>query len=280
MHDHRRAMTPVGKLLVMGTALLLAAPTAEARGKTRAPAASLSASLAAGIDAALDTLEAVEHDWQASGVRLAHQWKTTLAGVDRKGILATWVRAFGDGADSLLGVIDPSRVIPRFGLQTYRILSARPVPGKITSDFGFRRDPIHHRLKYHKGIDFRGDRGTPIRAAAAGLVTLAQRWGGYGNCVVIDHGAGIETRYGHMTRFRVKQGDYVAANAFIGTVGETGRATGPHLHFEIREQGRPINPLDAFVDGEPPPREPANLWELLGSWSNRDDFRKTVKPLS
>ncbi len=273
-------MTSAAKLVVVGSAILLATPTAEARSETRLPAASLSATLAAGIDAALDTLEEVEHDWQTTGAKLAHQWKTLVSDVDREGVLSTWVRAFGDGTDALLGVVDPSRVLPRFGLQTYRVLTVRPVPGKITSDFGFRRDPIHHRLKYHKGIDFRGDRGAPIRAAAAGLVTLARRWGGYGNCVVIDHGGGIETRYGHMTRFRVSEGDYVAANAFIGTVGETGRATGPHLHFEIREHGRPINPLDAFIDGEPAPPEPANLWELLNSWSNRDDFRKIVKPLS
>ena len=271
-------MTSVGKLVVMGTAMVLAAPTAEARSKTRVPP-SLSATVAEGLDAVLDTLEEVEGDWQATGARLAHQWKA-LARVDHEGILAVWVRAFGDGADALLGVVDPSRVVPRFGLQTYRIFTVRPVPGKITSDFGYRRDPIHHRLKYHKGIDLRGDRGAPIRAAAPGLVTIARHFGGYGNCVVIDHGGGLESRYGHMTRFRVREGDYVAANAFIGTVGETGRATGPHLHFEIREQGRSINPLDAFVDGEPPPREPANLWELLNSWSDRDEFRKTVKPLS
>jgi murein DD-endopeptidase MepM/ murein hydrolase activator NlpD len=119
-----------------------------------------------------------------------------------------------------------------------------------------------------------------VRAAAAGLVTRAGRWEKYGNCIVIDHGLGVETRYAHLSRMRVSPGDFVAANAFIGAVGDTGRTTGPHLHFEMRHDGVPIDPMRAFVDRPPPPPEPADLRQLLDSWRRRHELRRILRPQS
>lgn len=125
-------------------------------------------------------------------------------------------------------------------------LAASPVPGVESSGFGWRADPINNRRKFHKGTDFRAPRGTAVYAAGAGVVTFAGRMGGYGNVVFIDHGNGVITRYGHMRRIGTKRDAQVVAGAQIGEVGSTGRATGPHLHFEVRLDGRAVNPSVAM----------------------------------
>lgn len=125
-------------------------------------------------------------------------------------------------------------------------LAASPVPGVESSGFGWRADPINNRRKFHKGTDFRAPRGTAVYAAGAGTVTFAGRMGGYGNVVFIDHGNGVITRYGHMRRIGTKRDAQVIAGAQIGEVGATGRATGPHLHFEVRLDGRAVNPSVAM----------------------------------
>lgn len=125
-------------------------------------------------------------------------------------------------------------------------LVASPVPGVESSGFGWRADPINNRRKFHKGTDFRAPRGTAVYAAGAGVVTFAGRMGGYGNVVFIDHGNGVITRYGHMRRIGTKRDAQVVAGAQIGEVGSTGRATGPHLHFEVRLDGRAVNPSVAM----------------------------------
>lgn len=125
-------------------------------------------------------------------------------------------------------------------------LSASPVPGVESSGFGWRDDPINNRRKFHKGTDFRAPRGTSVYAAGGGVVTFAGRMGGYGNVVFIDHGNGVITRYGHLRRIGTKREAQVVAGAQIGEVGATGRATGPHLHFEVRLDGRAVNPSVAM----------------------------------
>ena len=112
----------------------------------------------------------------------------------------------------------------------------------ITSRFGFRRDPSTGRSAMHNGIDFKGARGSPILAAATGRVIYAGRKGGYGNFVEIDHGNGLTTRYAHLSRIDVKVGQSVDAGETLGGLGSTGRSTGPHLHFEVRLNGRAVNP--------------------------------------
>ena len=117
----------------------------------------------------------------------------------------------------------------------------------ISSSFGRRRSPWTKRIQHHAGIDIRGPFGTPILAAASGRVTYSGRDPGYGNLVVINHGTGIYTWYGHLARRGTKKGSMVTQGEQIGTLGSTGRATGPHLHFEVRVNGRPVNPEKYFV---------------------------------
>jgi murein DD-endopeptidase MepM/ murein hydrolase activator NlpD len=112
----------------------------------------------------------------------------------------------------------------------------------ITSNFGYRTDPISGGPAFHSGLDFKGPTGAPVYAAARGKIAFVGRHAGYGNSVVIDHGNGLRTRYAHMSAFRARAGDLVRAGQLIGAVGSTGRSTGPHLHFEVRLNGQPINP--------------------------------------
>lgn len=113
---------------------------------------------------------------------------------------------------------------------------------KITSTFGFRRDPFTGGGAMHKGIDFKGAVGSPIYAAAKGKVIFAGVKSGYGNFVEVSHGNGLTTRYAHMSRIDVKNGQKVEAGATLGGLGSTGRSTGPHLHFEVRIDNRAVNP--------------------------------------
>ena len=117
-----------------------------------------------------------------------------------------------------------------------------PVDAEITSQFGYRMHPILGYQKFHSGIDFGADEGTTIRAAAAGVVIYAQWYGGYGNAVILDHGGGITTLYGHTEGFYVAEGATVQKGQPIAAVGSTGLSTGPHLHFEVRQNGEPIDP--------------------------------------
>lgn len=117
-----------------------------------------------------------------------------------------------------------------------------PVDAEITSQFGYRMHPILGYQKFHSGIDFGADEGTTIRAAVAGVVIYAQWYGGYGNAIILDHGGGITTLYGHTEGFYVAEGATVQKGQPIAAVGSTGLSTGPHLHFEVRQNGEPIDP--------------------------------------
>lgn len=121
-----------------------------------------------------------------------------------------------------------------------------PTIGRISSDFGSRFHPIDKRTKFHGGIDIAAPRGTEISAAADGIVKFAGRKGGYGNMVIIEHADGRQTRYAHADTLIVKKGDKVSVGQPIATVGSTGKATGPHLHFEVRENGKPVNPYNVL----------------------------------
>lgn len=113
---------------------------------------------------------------------------------------------------------------------------AWPTNGTVTSGFGYRWGALH------AGIDIANGVGTPIRAAKTGTVILAGWNGGYGNCIVIDHGGGFSTLYGHMSRLRASEGQRVSQGDLIGDMGSTGNSTGPHLHFETRVNGNPQDP--------------------------------------
>lgn len=112
----------------------------------------------------------------------------------------------------------------------------------VSSSYGYRADPFTGGAAFHAGLDFPGPMGSPIYAAAKGRVTFVGQKAGYGNCVEITHGNGLMTRYGHLSGFRAHVGEEVDAGALIAAMGSTGRSTGPHLHFEVRVNDRPVNP--------------------------------------
>ncbi len=124
----------------------------------------------------------------------------------------------------------------------------RPVDaGRMSSRFGWRLHPILRFLKIHSGIDYAAPRGTPVRAAQDGVIAAAASSGGYGKLVEIGHGAGLATRYAHLDGFAVAPGDEVRRGDIIGYVGSTGLSTGPHLHFELLQNGRKIDPAAARI---------------------------------
>lgn len=123
-----------------------------------------------------------------------------------------------------------------------------PVVGKLESGFGGRRNPFGgSSYEFHSGQDIDAQTGDPVVAGASGNVTFAGWQNGYGQLVVIDHGGGLTTRYGHLSHIDVSQAQTIARGQFIGRVGSTGRSTGPHLHYEIRINDEPVNPLQYLL---------------------------------
>jgi murein DD-endopeptidase MepM/ murein hydrolase activator NlpD len=127
-------------------------------------------------------------------------------------------------------------------LSQLMVPSSPPVNGPVGSGFGFRSDPFSGRAALHTGLDFPADIGTPILAAAGGMVVTSDSHPAYGNLVEIDHGNGLMTRYGHTSKMLVKAGDLVKRGQVVALVGNSGRSTGPHLHFEVLVEGVPQNP--------------------------------------
>ncbi|MEZ4239397.1 MAG: M23 family metallopeptidase [Myxococcota bacterium] len=123
------------------------------------------------------------------------------------------------------------------------VAPAKPAPVHVTSAFGLRHDPIDGTDREHRGVDLEAPLGAPILAVQDGTVTFAGRSGGYGNLVIVDHGDGLQTRYAHCDRLDVAVGQQVRAGEAIAAVGQTGRATGPHLHLEVRLDGEPTDPI-------------------------------------
>ena len=122
-----------------------------------------------------------------------------------------------------------------------------PAHGWLSSSMGNRRDPINGGRDFHPGLDISADYGSPVYATADGTVEQAAREGAYGNLVVLNHGYGLETRYGHLSGYKVRPGDKVKRGDVVGLVGSTGRSTGSHLHYEVRVNGRLLNPLQLLL---------------------------------
>jgi murein DD-endopeptidase MepM/ murein hydrolase activator NlpD len=154
-----------------------------------------------------------------------------------------WVNADGVGGSSARGM-------------------RMPVPGRMTSGFGERFHPILGYERMHTGVDLAAAMGTPIVAAADGRVVSAGWHGGYGQLVAIAHTGGIETMYGHMSRIVAWSGEMVRQGQLIGYVGATGLATGPHLHYEVRKDGRPVNPMSFKMAGGPAQLEGEKLHQF------------------
>lgn len=146
-----------------------------------------------------------------------------------------------DNALNRLDVVKESATALPFG---------NPAPGRaITSRFGNRMDPFLGRPALHTGIDFRAETGADVKSTGAGKVTVAENSGGYGNMVEIDHGQGVSTRFGHLSAILVRAGDRVEAGDVIGRAGSTGRSTGPHVHYEVRRNDTPVDPMRYLIAG-------------------------------
>ncbi len=123
------------------------------------------------------------------------------------------------------------------------------VPAAVNSSFGWRMDPISRRPRFHNGVDIAAAYGSNVEAAGAGRVVFAGVQGGYGETILIDHGAGRHTRYAHLSERLVQAGDAVQSGQVIGRAGQSGRSTGPHLHFEVLVDGRPVDPQTGLTAG-------------------------------
>lgn len=152
-------------------------------------------------------------------------------------LFASWEALDHGAVTGQDGLILPA---PRFSVS---VPSRMPVENvKLTSGYGMRDHPILRKRARHNGVDLAAVHGTPVYATADGMIGKAQYWGSYGNYVQIEHGGALETRYGHLSAYVVAAGDIVHKGELIGYVGSTGRSTGPHLHYEVRVEGEPVDP--------------------------------------
>lgn len=136
-----------------------------------------------------------------------------------------------------------SRRVGRFGYQTKALPSLWPVEGRILSGFAQRTDPFSGEGAFHKGVDISAPTGTPVRNTADGVVLSAEpNSGGYGRLVIVDHGGGVHTYYAHLSKLLVHAGQEIRRGDMVGLVGTSGRTTAPHLHYEVRVGGAPLNP--------------------------------------
>jgi murein DD-endopeptidase MepM/ murein hydrolase activator NlpD len=152
-------------------------------------------------------------------------------------LFATWVKMNNGNTDEMSA--DSRSSIP----------SREPVENvDFSSNFGNRSDPFNGRARMHQGVDIRGPLGTPIYATADGVISRSEWANGYGNLIEINHGNGIETRYGHLSRLIAQPNERVKRGQLIGLMGSTGRSTGSHLHYEVRIAGNAVNPLP-YIQG-------------------------------
>lgn len=190
-------------------------------------------------EGASETADAISTALESAGLKLDIDYgKTDLGGplirLDKPIPFDTKVRELDDALRFLDDVKTKARKLPL----------ANPAPGQsVSSNFGTRKDPLLGSPALHAGLDFRARTGTPALATAPGKVTRAGWSGGYGNMVEVAHSSGFATRYAHLSSIAVNEGDKVLNGAVIGYVGTTGRSTGPHLHYEVRRDGVPLNPV-------------------------------------
>jgi murein DD-endopeptidase MepM/ murein hydrolase activator NlpD len=171
-------------------------------------------------------------------------------------IMEAFDRQSGERAEAGVATIAPSPLptpvrrptVPRMEMPVARPDDAdEPVTlGPVSSAFGWRRDPINGQSRFHKGVDIKAAYGQAVPSVAPGRVVSAGDQGGYGLTVVVEHDSGIRTRYAHLSAVAVAPGEVVGRGQDVGRVGSSGRSTGPHLHFEVLEDGRPVNPATAM----------------------------------
>lgn len=182
--------------------------------------------------------------WVAGNPQTLQELRATLADLE----------ALSNQKVDLLTVME-SRLFDQ-KMRKMMVPTAQPVPGSnLGSAFGFRTDPINGRAALHTGLDFQAESGTPILAAAGGVVVTQEYHAAYGNMVEVDHGNDLVTRYAHASAVFVKKGDVVKRAQKIAAVGSTGRSTGPHLHFEVLVQSVPQDPQKFLTAGEKLPAD-------------------------
>ncbi|MBZ0263650.1 M23 family metallopeptidase [bacterium] len=187
-------------------------------------------------DAGVGSLMPLED--QVIGDRRVEELLRTLDQVERK--LTIQHESFGEIKEKI--VADEKRL--------KHIPSIKPLnSGRYTDGFGYRIDPFTKSYRFHYGADFSSPKGTPVYVTADGVVTKAKRLSGFGKVIIVDHGYGYETYYGHLDEFNVKKGQKVVRGDHIGFVGNTGRSTAPHLHYEIKVNNVSVDPLDYFYEG-------------------------------
>jgi len=163
--------------------------------------------------------------------------------------LVTRVDGLSQDTDSIVGRLRGLSVILRHNKTLMRTIpSVQPVAGRITSNFGWRLSPFEGRRQMHGGIDIAAETGDIVSAPADGVVTFVGNFESLGQTIVISHGNGVISRYGHLSKFMIRKGANVKRGQSIGQVGSTGRSTGPHLHYEIWIRNVQVNPADFFYD--------------------------------
>jgi murein DD-endopeptidase MepM/ murein hydrolase activator NlpD len=208
----------------------------------------LPASLAAPLDRAEDQLVSEE---TAAAERLEQRYRTATRELRKLGLSPQRIAVGGPfepatrSDPTFKALFNSWKKLDSLQDGVIAVPSDKPVrTAEFTSSFGVRNDPFGRGAAMHAGIDLAGPVGTPIYATADGTVAeAAYHNGGYGNLIKLDHGRGIETRYGHLSAFTVRPGDRVKRGQLIGRMGSTGRSTGSHLHYEVRIDGRAVNPI-------------------------------------
>jgi murein DD-endopeptidase MepM/ murein hydrolase activator NlpD len=195
------------------------------------------------------SMEPLDEMFNAAGINTGDLIETVRQGYSGQGgpltpILSTsgTPDPISTRANELLEELDSINI---YRIAAERLPFAIPVNGSYrnTSGFGPRGDPINGSRRMHNGVDFAGSRGTPIVASGAGTVIFAGRQSGYGLMVEVRHNHGFITRYAHLTRIRVNEGERVSRGETLGDMGCTGRCTGTHLHYEVHRNGTPVNPM-------------------------------------
>ncbi len=257
---------------ISDTVTFIAPPDREARLESRllpASATRLASGTGAGLDGMLarvsHSLDKVEQQQTATLTNLEESYdgkaRRIRSVLDDLGLDPTKLSRHSAMGGPFVPARPPQSGAGVFERQLYRVNLARaeldqyshtltaipvrkPVAGAVdmSSPFGMRVDPFLGRPAIHTGIDLRGEIGEPVHATATGRVTIAGRDGGYGNMVEIDHGGGLATRYGHLSKILVKPGQFVRIGETVGLIGSTGRSTGPHLHYETRINGEAVDP--------------------------------------
>ncbi|EKF17308.1 M23 family metallopeptidase [Nitratireductor pacificus] len=194
---------------------------------------------------AYETAGAIAEALEGAGITVAASYGEQDVGGPL--VVSTGAQMFEDEVRELDDALTQLGEVKR---QALRMPIANPAPGtQVSSSFGTRRDPFLGRLAHHSGIDFRAPRGTSVRATGAGRVVKAGWNGGYGRMVEIDHGNGLTSRYAHMSKILVQEGQDVTSGTPVGKVGSSGRSTGPHLHYEVRKSGAAVNPTRFLTAG-------------------------------